>query len=335
MAPAHASQQTPGHINHLKNIAVVGANGTIGSHIVSELLEKNIFNITAITRAESKGMFADGVSKEYVDYSNTDTLVAALKGKDALVITMAVTAAKDTQAKLIRAAATAGVPWVLPNEFGMYNTDEAQNDTIGDSKTKDRALLQSLGLSYIGVTCGFWYEHSLSAPDLYDFDIAKREGILFDDGAQKINTSTRKQTGSAVAAILSLPLLPKDENDKSLTLNSYRNRMAFVASFALSQRDMLDSLQRVTNTSDSDWNISRVPAKERFAEAKQKIGKGNRAAFGRALYTRYFYDDAGLFEKTHGLDNEKLQLLKADLDEATKVAIGLQESGYWDNYGKH
>jgi hypothetical protein len=244
---------------------------------------------------------------------------------------MAVTAAKDTQAKLIRAAAAAGVPWVLPNEFGMYKTDEAQNDTIGDSKTKDRALIQSLGLSYIGVTCGFWYEHWLSSPDLYGFDIAKREAIFFDDGTQKIKKSTWKQTGSTVAATISLPLLPKDGKDKSLTLDLYCNRMAFVASFALSQRDMLDSLQRVTNTSDSDWNISGMPAKERFAEAKEEIGKGNRASFGHALYSRYFYDDAGLFEKTHGLDNKKLGLPKADLDEASKAAVGLQESGYWDN----
>lgn len=111
--------------------------------------------------------------------------------------------------------------------------------------------------------------------------------------------------------------------------------MAFVASFTLSQRDMLDSLQRVTDTADSDWNISRVPVKERFVEAKEEMRKGSRAASGRALYTRHFYDDAGLFEKTHGLDNEKLGLPRADLDEATKAAVKLQQSGYWDNYGKH
>lgn len=335
MAPAYASQQAPGYINHLKNVAIVGASGTIGSHIVSALLDKDLFNITAITRADSKATFPEGIKKQCGDYSKPDTIVAVLKGKDALIIIIAVSAAKDTQAKLIRAAAAAGVPWVLPNEFGMYNTDEAQNDTIGDSKTKDRQLTESLGLSYIGVTCSFWYEHSLSAPELYGFYIAKREAVFFDQGMQKINTSTWEQTGSAVPAILSLPLLPEDENDKSLTLESYRNRMAFVASFALSQRDMLDSLQRVTNTSDRNWNISRVPAKVRFAEAKEEVKKGNRAAFGRALYTRYFDGDAGLFEKTHSLDNKKLGLPTAHLDKATKAAVKLQESKYWDNYGKH
>jgi hypothetical protein len=42
----------PGYINHLRNVAIVGASGTIGSHIVSALLKKGIFNVTAITRAE-------------------------------------------------------------------------------------------------------------------------------------------------------------------------------------------------------------------------------------------------------------------------------------------
>lgn len=83
--------------------------------------------------------------------------------------------------KLIHAAAAAGVQWVLPNEFGMYNTENAQNDTIGPDKTKSRQFIESLGLSWVGVTCGFWYEHSLSGLGLYSFDIAKREVIFFDE----------------------------------------------------------------------------------------------------------------------------------------------------------
>jgi hypothetical protein len=335
MASAYVSQQASGYINRLKNIAIVGASGTIGSHIVSALLAKKIFTVTAISRSESKGTFPGGVKKESVNYDNPDTVVAALKGKHALIITMAVNAAKDTQAKLIRAAAEAGVQWIVPNEFGMYNTEEAQKDTVGDGKIKDRQLIESLGLSYIGMTCGFWYEHSLSSPELYGFDIAQRKATLFDDGTQKLNTSTCEQTGRAVAAILSLPILPEHENDTSITLDFYRNRMAFISSFSLSQRDMLESLLRVTSTMESDWNISKVPAKQRFMEATEQARSGNRAAFGRALYTRYFYGDTGLFEKTHGLDNEKLCLPKEDLDHATMMAVKLQESGYWDSYGKH
>jgi hypothetical protein len=335
MTASHTSPQSHVSAKHLKEIAIVGATGTIGSHIVSALLTKSMFNITAISRADSKGTFPQGVKRSNVDYDDPSTLVSVLKGKDALIITMSVTAAKDTQAKLIRAAADAGITWVLPNEFGMYNTEEAQNDTIGDGKTRDRQLIEEFGMSWIGVTCGFWYEHSLSAPELYGFDIEKREVVLFDDGVQKLNTSTWDTVGRSVAAILSLPLSADHKDGKNFTLEFYRNRMAFISSFAVSQRDMLDSLQRITGTTDADWTISKVPAKQRFAEAKEQMKSGNRAAFGRALYTRYFHSDAGLFEKSHGLDNEKLRLPVEDLDEATKRAVKLQESGYWDSYGKH
>jgi hypothetical protein len=48
------------------------------------------------------------------------------------------------------------------------------------------------------------------------------------------------------------------------------------------------------------------------------------------LYTRYFIDDAGLFEKNHELENERLGLPMEDLDKATEAAVKLQESGWWE-----
>jgi hypothetical protein len=331
MATSYATQQAPGFVNRLKNIALVGANGTIGSHILSALLAKKAFNITAITRANSNGTFAKEIHVAHVDYSKPDTIVSALKGHDALIITMSVTAARDTQAKLIKAAADAGVQWVLPNEFGMFNTEQAQKDTIGDHKIRYRELIESLGLSWIGVTCGGWYEYSLSGPGLYGIDIGKREVVFFDDGKMKLNTSTWDQTARAVAAILSLPVLAEDEKDESLTLASYRNRMLFIKSFALSQHDMFDSIKRVTATEDSDWSISSVSAKERYTAARDEMKGGSTAAFARQLYTRYFIDEEGLFEKNYELENEKLGLPVEDLDEATKAAVTLRESGWWDN----
>jgi hypothetical protein len=332
MTTTYASQQPSGYSNGIQNIAIVGASGTIGKHIVSALLAQKRFNITAITRTGSPSTFPNDVKVARVDYNNPDTITAALKGHDALIITLSVTAARDTQEKLVRAAAEASVPWILPNEFGMYNTEEAQNDTIGDHKTKIRNLIESLGLPWVGVTCGGWYEHSLSSPGFYGIDISKRQVIFIDDGTQKLNTSTWAHTGRAVASLLSLPILPRDANDTSTTLSSYRNRMAFVSSFTVSQRDMFDSLKRVTHTADSDWSVSSVRVEERYREAKEAMKKGDRLAFGIQLYTRYFFPDEGLFEKTHGLDNERLGLPEEDLDEATRAAVGLGESGYWRKY---
>tara|TARA_R110002003_G_scaffold534_23_gene20375 strand:- start:6103 stop:6747 length:645 start_codon:yes stop_codon:yes gene_type:complete len=154
MATQYASLQ-PSKSNRLKNIAIVGASGNVGSHIVSALVERNECNITAISRTDSKGSFHKDIKIARVDYEKPDTLVAALQGHDALIITMSVFAPPGTQAKIIRAAAAAGVTWIMPNEFGMYNTDEAQNDTIGPGKAEDRALIESSGMSWTGLTCGF------------------------------------------------------------------------------------------------------------------------------------------------------------------------------------
>jgi NAD(P)-dependent dehydrogenase (short-subunit alcohol dehydrogenase family) len=330
----YASQQAPNFVNRLQNIAIVGASGTIGSKIVSALLAKNTFTITAITRADSKATFDPSIKIARVDYTNPSTLVTALQGQDCLIITLSVSAARDTQSKLIHAAASAHIPWILPNEFGMYNTEAAQLDTVGPSKTADRNLIASLGLAWIGLTCGFWYEHSLSGPQLFGFDISKRNVVFFDDGRQKLNTSTYAQTGRAVGEILSLPILPYDENDASLTLSSYRDRMVFVSSFAVSQRDMFESVKRVTGTVEGEWSVEVEAARERFAGAREEVRKGNYAAFGKCLYSRYFFDDEGLFEKSHGLDNGRLGLEEEDLDEATGRAVELVESGYWSTYGR-
>jgi hypothetical protein len=314
-------------LSTLKNIAIVGASGNIGSHITSALLAKNRFTITAISRADSKATFAEGIAVARIDYSKRDTIVQALKGQDALIVTMSVFA-RGAQETLIRAAADAGVPWVLPNEFGMYNTEEAQNETIGPGKKLDRELIESLGVSsWLGVTCGFWYEYSLSST-FYGIDIQKREVVFADDGTQRLNTSTWAQVGRAVANLLALPV--SAEQESGLSLEQYRNRMLFVSSFALSQREMFESLKRVTGTTDSDWKISSEPAKQRFADAKEKLRGGDHRAFGKMLYTRYLMDDeAGLFEKNRGLDNEELGLPKEDLDEATKAAVELSQSDFW------
>jgi nucleoside-diphosphate-sugar epimerase len=327
IAHSYSLQTTFTMASPIQKIAIVGVTGTIGTYLTQALLAKNRFSITAITRTDSKAKIPSDVEVARVDYNDHDSLTEALKGHDALIITTSVFAPKETSTKLIKAAAAAGVPWVLPNEFGMSSTDETARDTIGMSKKGDRELIEFLGVSsWIGITCGFWYEHSLSNGQLYGFDFDKRSVTFFDDGTQKLNTSTWEQVGRATAAVLSL------STDK---LSAYRNRMAYISSFAVSQKEMFESLKRVTGTSDSDWNISSEPAKQRYRDACESLEKGDRIAFARKLYTRYFYEDAGLFEKLHGLDNNNLGLPEESLDDATARAVKIAKDGYWAKYGQH
>lgn len=116
MSPQYAKDQPAGFSNHIKNIAVVGATGSVGQYIVDALSKGGKHNVTAITRAESKNKMPDGVKAAPVNYNDEQTLIDALTGQDALVITMGIRAG-DAQTKLVNAAAKAGVPWIMPNEY--------------------------------------------------------------------------------------------------------------------------------------------------------------------------------------------------------------------------
>ncbi|MCJ1289869.1 hypothetical protein MMC34_001402 [Xylographa carneopallida] len=102
--------------NYIKRVAVVEAGGNSGKYIAEALLKTGKHTVTAITRADSKSALPNGVEVKKVDYGSPASLADAVRGHDALVITMGPMAPPDTQSKLLQAAADADVPWVLPNE---------------------------------------------------------------------------------------------------------------------------------------------------------------------------------------------------------------------------
>ncbi|KAJ6598133.1 putative isoflavone reductase family protein [Mycena vulgaris] len=311
--------------NYIEKVAIVGAAGQVGSFIVEALLKGGKHRITAITRADSTSKLPAGVEVKKVDYEDPASLVEALRGQDALIITMSIMSPPGQSAKLIEAAAAANVPWVLPNEYGIDPTEtEMQNDIIfGPAKKADRDLIEKLGKSsWVGIACSFWYEYSLGGgPALYGFDFKNRSVTFFGDGTQKINTSTWPQTGLAVARLLSLKVSPDDANDTSPTLSQFRNKPLYVSSFLLSQKDMFASVLRVTGTKESDWKIEHEAHEARYAAGVAQFKGGDMQGFGKLLYTRVFYPDGcGNYEARHGLHNDILGLPKEDLDEFTKIA---------------
>jgi len=152
---------------HLKNIAIVGASGNAGAPITSALLASPLsFNVTAISRADSNSTFPSSskLTVKKGSYDDHAFLVSALKGQDAFIILLGFAAAPDTQTKLIAAAAEAGVPWVLPCEFGGDTTNPKHTDGIPmlQSKLKDREQVVELSKgrsSWIGFSNAMWFEY--------------------------------------------------------------------------------------------------------------------------------------------------------------------------------
>jgi hypothetical protein len=266
-----------------------------------------------------------------VDYNDQASIVAALQGQQFLVITLSVFAPPDTHGKLVRAAAEAGIPYVLPNWYGADPKEETlvKETHLGQMKAAQQAEIERLGVSApVTLCCGFWYEFSLAGgPDRYGFDFHKRTLVLFDEGTVKMNTTTWPQCGRAIAGLLSLKELPDDENDKSPTVSRFGNGAVYTSSFRVSQLDMFESVKRVTGTTDADWTITKENSLKRYQDAVEKMKQGDMAAFGRQLYTRSFFPDSNNdYESKRGLHNDLFGLPQEDLDEWTKEAIRMAEN---------
>ncbi|KAJ2896196.1 hypothetical protein MKZ38_005764 [Zalerion maritima] len=322
--------------NYIRNVAIVGAGGNSGSYMASSLLSTGKHTVTALTRSDSPNVPPRGCIMAQISYSEPSTIVSALGGQDCLIITMAPSPSERSSiSTLIRSAAEAGVKYVIPNEWGPDTSLPAVVASVPafQGKAPQRSLVEELGVSsWISITCGFWYEWSLTAEWRFGFSIPERRVTFFDDGETKICTSTWPQVGRAVAGLLSLPVGPEDGGDPKACVENFKNDVVYVNSFALTQKEMFASILRVTGTAASDWDVSCENSKERFekgdADFKQRRDLKGMA---RAMYSRVFWEDGGAdFEKARGVDNEVLGLEREDVDEATRSAIKRAEDKMMD-----
>ena len=371
-AVGYARDQPAGFTNRIERVAIVGvssipcppvctypalnypilkhlpqqAGGTVGKPITEALLKTGKHTVTALTRAGSTKPAPNGAIPVPVDYDDPSSLVAALEGQQFLIISIpAIGGPPDMHQKLVSAAAKAKVPYVMPNCYGLTRLDDevlVKETLVGDGPLANIKQVVEAGVSsWITLNCGFWYEFSLAGTaDRFGFDFAEKKVVLFDRGTQKIPTSTLPLCGEAVAALLSLKELPEDENDdKSPTVSSWRNKMLCVKSFVVSQRDMLDSANRVMGLKDEDWDVSYEETGARYQRSLEDMAKGDFLhGFARGMYTRVFFppgvNGAGslLEPPSPGWANEALGLRGEDLDEATRVAVEMALGDWTDGY---
>jgi len=282
-----------------------------------------------LTREGSTSKLPAGVRPVFVNYDDEASLVSALKGQQFLIITMAVTAPRDTQFKLVRAAAKARVPYIMPNWYGsdLDNKELGEAIRLGLAGRAIADEIESLGVSkWLMLACSFWYEFSLAGGEVrYGFDFPNKTVTFFDDGNTKIITTTLDQCGRAVAALLSLPELPFNKNDETPTLSRFGNRCVYISSFLISQKDMFESVKRVTGTTDADWNISYELSAQRYKDGIEAMHKGDMRGFGKMLYTRVMFPN-GDGDFSAKLDNDLLGLPHEDLDERTRIAVRMADN---------
>jgi hypothetical protein len=289
--------------------------------MTESLLKGGKYNVTAITRVDSNSTFPEGVIVKKVDYNKPETLVDALKGQEALLITMSV-AAPDNEIALINAAAKAGITWVFPNGWGPDTANEilAKDLSLIEYKKKPQYAIMEQGMNYISLVTGFWYEWSVALSIGFGFDVKKKEAVLYDDGLTKLPVSTYGQIGRAVAALLSLPVKAEVGKERR-SLEHFKNKLVYIKSFTVNQTEMFQSILRVTGDKKEDWKITKESSQARYAAGNKETEAGNKFGFVKALYARLFYaDGSGSFE-SKDIANDILGLQEESLDEATQVAL--------------
>lgn len=293
---------------------MVGATGTIGSVTLASLLQKNIHAITAISRAASSAKFPDSVKVQKGDYNDESFLISALQGQDVLILQVSFDPeAMASQITLIKAAAKAGVKWVLPTEFGSDPyAPLAKEFPILSQKKEYRDLIESLGMSWIAVANNPWFDWSLKG-GLWGIDIAQKKATLYDVDDAKFNTTTLQQTAAGVANLLSLP----DE-----TLDQYKNKPVYLKSFRVNQREILDSVLRATAAKENEWEIKNADANQSIDRWMQEAAKGDLRAFQLAFYVAHMQKGrGGDYDAKAIKDMEVLGMEEQNLDEVVEAVV--------------
>ncbi|KAF5724525.1 oxidoreductase like [Fusarium mundagurra] len=319
-----AKDQPVGFSNRIERVAVIGAGGRQGAQITEHLLKTGKHTITALTRIGSTSKLPDNIKAIAVDYEDEESLASALKDQQLLVITLAVNVDPEVHHRIVRAAGKAGIRYIIPNIYAaniVIENQGAVNDFLPAAPPINLIKeIERVGVSsWILLVGGVWFDYSLpSGESFMGFDIDNRKVTLFDDGEAKINTSTLSQFGRAAAAIASLKEFPNNEDDKSPTIAQFRNNPVYLSSFYVSQKDILRSIQRVTNTTDTDWEIKHESSADRIENGKAMGRSGNIMGLVQAYYSFIFSPEGQRLKTQDKLHNELLGLPEEELDAVVK-----------------
>ena len=149
---------------HIKNVALVGASGNLGSLVPKSLIEACRFNITILTRQESSSSASFpkdlSITIKQGSYEDPSFLASAFANIEAVVLALHWSAVPVTEIHLIEAAAAAGVRWIFPAEFGSDTGNEVMVSAVPlhPPKIAPRVKAEEVGSRWIGVVTNPWFD---------------------------------------------------------------------------------------------------------------------------------------------------------------------------------
>ena len=264
-------------VPHGRKIVILGASGQAGKPALKTLLAHGVHTITAIQRPEATSVFPPSVIVKKGNLEDEVWLAEVLKGQDALILMPPLSALVSLQEPAIRAAAKVSLPYVFPSEFGPdpFAGELITENGLLVAKKSVRDLIERLGVSsWVSIAVGPWLDGGL-APGLWGIDAKARKATIWRGADAKASNASIKHTGEAVGAVLGLP---------EAELAKFKNKAVYTPSSTLSQREILEAVQRATGTTNADWDIKERDVKDMAKEYEQKISEGD----GFAPYVKFF-----------------------------------------------
>lgn len=293
-----------------RKIAIIGASGQLGKPTVTALVGLGVHTITAVQRQEANSTFPAGVIVKKGNLEDEAFLAEVFKGQDVVILMPPLSHLVSVQEPAIRAAAKVGVRYILPSEFGPdpFAGKLVEENGLLVAKKSIRDLIDSLGVSnWVSVVVGPWLDAGL-VQGLWGIDSKARKATIWQGADAKANTASIPHTAEAVAAVVSLP-----EAD----LAKYKNNAVYTPSFYLSQKEILEAVQRATGTTDANWDITYRDVDEVAKEYEEKISQGD----GMAPYVKFFVTH---FLDGHGGDFSN-KVNAAELNKLEKLGLHKEE----------
>ncbi|KAJ5377468.1 NmrA-like family protein [Penicillium cataractarum] len=294
----------------LKNIALVGASGNIGKIILDSLVVSPDFEITVVSRKESKAVFPSGVAVHKSDFSDAD-LEAVFKGKDAVISALGATGFGE-QKKLVDAAIRVGVNRFIPSEFSANSLNDTvlhllplfgqKRELIEYLKTKEAD-----GFTWTGIATSGLLDWGL-ANGFLQFDIANRTATIWDGGRKSFSLINEKSLGQSVVSVLQNP-------------EQTKNKYLYVASVETTQLEILAALEKETGTK---WTFQETTTETQLSESAKKLTGGDFEGAFILVRATVFGNTLGLnanYVKDTELANDILGLKLESVEETVKRVV--------------
>ncbi|KAH7013948.1 hypothetical protein EDB80DRAFT_762399 [Ilyonectria destructans] len=294
-------------VHKIKNVALAGANGNLGSCILQALVQKGCFSVTLLARKEISDL-PTGVTVKVVDFESDSALAEALKGQDALIDATSVPD-PSVSIRMMDAAVAAGVHRMIPAEFSsdpMNSKSRALPPFQGKTKAFEhiQKLARDNKITWTAISNHAFLDWGLRM-SFVGIDLANRKIDYLNNGNMVVPWTTLASVGIAVANALS-----KSEETK--------NRVCSICNIQKSQRELAGLAKQALG--EEGWQTQERNMNDAFDKAMSQVqaGQVNWQVIGDII--RYSISTPGYIQKLEKTDNELLGV-QAMSDEEVKGLV--------------